>query len=428
VRDHPIQTTEPPEFEEAPPQPPPPRRRKRLRWLPWLVLLLIAVGVKVYFLWLAAPAPHHTAAVAPIGVVAARAHLGSISVLINGLGTVVPVTTVNVTSRVDGELVSVLYKQGDIVQRGQLLAQIDPRPYEAQLLQYQGQLARDEAALANAQLDLTRYASLLPDNAIPRQTYDTQKSLVQQDEGVIKADEGLIQSAQVNIAYTKIAAPLSGQIGLRLVDPGNVVSANSTVLAVITQISPTTVVFTISEQQLPQVRARFATGTPLPAYAYDSSFNNLLGTGRLQTIDNVIDPTTGTVRLRAIFPNSHDTLYPNQFVNVQLLLNRRRNVVLVPNAAIQLNGTEAYVWVVQPDNTVNTHPVTVGASGPQESQITSGVAAGQLVVTQGVDRLHPGSKVNAQVSSTSATGAGASVHGTPAPGTGAPGAGVASAQ
>lgn len=384
------------------------------------MLLLVVVAVALYFLERPAAAPQHPP-VAPVGVVAARAHLGSINVLINGLGTVVPVNTINLTSRVDGELLSVLYKQGDIVKSGQLLAQIDPRPYEAQLLQYQGQLARDEAALANSRLDLTRYAMLVPDNAIPLQTYETQKSLVAQNEGVVKADQGLIQSAQVNLAYTRIAAPIRGQIGLRLVDPGNVVTANSTVMAVITQIEPTTVVFTISEQQLQQVRRRFVSGVSLPVYAYDSSFNTLLGTGRLQTIDNVIDPTTGTVRLRADFPNSHDTLYANQFVNAQLRLEQLHNVVLVPNAAIQLNGTEAFVWVVQPNNTVTTRPVTVGATGPQESQITSGVAPGDVVITQGVDRLHSGGKVNVQISSAPKPAAPAKKR--PARGTGTRGAG-----
>lgn len=351
----------------------------------------------MYFWRPAAPAPPPRQA-PPAAVVGAHAHLGAISNYVDGLGTVVPVFTVNVTSRVDGELLNVYYQEGQMVKQGELLAQIDPRPYQAQLTQYQGQLARDEALLANAKLDLARYAELLPEHAIPEQLYATQQALVKQYEAAIQTDEGLIASAKLNIAYTRIVAPIAGRVGLRLVDPGNIVSANSSVLATITQISPTTVVFSIPEQQLPAVRRARAPGGRLPVYVYDSSMTTLLGTGRLETIDNAIDPTTGTVRLRAVFPNPNDALYANQFVNARLLLRERRNVVLVPNAAIQLNGTTPYVWVVQPEGTAANRQVVVGTEGPLESQIVSGVNPGEVVITQGVDRLSPGQRVNVQLS------------------------------
>jgi len=334
----------------------------------------------------------------PAGVVAARAHLGNIGVYVDALGTVVPVYTVNVLSRVDGELIHVLYQEGQVVHQGDLLAEVDPRPFQTQLTQFQGALVRDQALLANARVDLARYAALLPKHAIPQQIYATQQSLVAQYEGNVKSDEGQIQSAELNISYCRITSPINGRVGLRLVDPGNVITANSTPLAVITQLTPTTVVFTISEQRLPAVRQKSRAGTGLPVDAYDTMMKTVLGHGRLLTIDNQIDPTTGTVRLRATFPNTNGALYANQFVNARLQLEERRNVVLIPNVAIQMNGTATYVWVVQPDNTVVNRPVKLGARAALESQVLSGVKAGELVVTEGVDRLRPGAKVRAEIS------------------------------
>jgi len=340
-------------------------------------------------------------------VVAAMAHLGSIGVYLNGLGTVVPVNTVTVTSRVDGQLMQVLYREGQFVHQGDLLVVVDARPYEVLLTQYEGALARDQALLENARIDLRRYADLLPQHAIPEQVYATQVSLVKQYEGDVTTDQGQIESARLNIAYCRIAAPITGRVGLRLVDPGNVVTANTSSLLVITQTSPTTVVFTISETQLPEVRRKLQAGAALAVDAYDRLMNAKLASGRLLTIDNQIDPTTGTVRLRALFPNTAETLFANQFVNARLLLEQRRRVVLVPNAAIQRNGTSTYVWVVRPNQTVTSRPVTVGDAGPEESQISSGVAAGEKVVTEGVDLLREGAPVRAQVEEITAAPSGA---------------------
>ncbi len=398
--DRPSQTTE---REHALPPPPgarvrrPSWRARLRRWALWLLLLLILAVAVLYFLRLFASHPQH-AALPPTGVVAARAHLGSIGVYVNGLGTVVPVYTVTVNSRVDGELLHVLYQEGQIVNQGDLLAEIDPRPFQTQLTQFQGALVRDQALLANARVDLARYAALLPQHAIPQQIYATQESLVNQFEGNVKSDIGQIQSAELNISYCRITSPINGRMGLRLVDPGNVVTANTTPLAVITQLSPTTVVFTISEQQLPAVRQKYDAHVPLSVDALDGLMQTLLAHGRLLTIDNQIDPTTGTVRLRATFANSNGVLYANQFVNARLQLEARHKVVLIPNAAIQLNGAATFVWVVRPDNTVTNRTVKVGAAGALESQILSGVKVGDVVVTQGVDRLRDGARVHVQLS------------------------------
>jgi multidrug efflux system membrane fusion protein len=334
---------------------------------------------------------------AAINVIAARAHKGSIGVYLDGLGSIIPVYTVTVTSRVDGQLMEVMYREGQLVHQGGLLVQVDPRPYEVLLTQYEGALARDQALLENARVDLDRYRALVSRNAIPEQTFATQQALVKQYEGNIKSDQGQIDSAKLNISYCRITAPITGRAGLRLMDPGNLVAANSTALVVITQVSPITVVFTIGEDQLPAVREKMKTRGRLEVDAYDRSQKDKLGQGHLETADNVIDPTTGTVRLRAIFSNTNEALFPNQFVNARLLLEERRDATLIPNAAIQRNGISTYVWLVQPDQIATNHPVTLGAAGPSETQIVFGLSPGDVVVTEGVDQLHEGAKVNPEV-------------------------------
>jgi membrane fusion protein, multidrug efflux system len=382
----------------------PPRRRRKRKWLGWLaaaVLLLLAGGVFLLYERHEQPAAAaqagKAAPISAVNVVAARATRGSIGVYVNGLGTVVPVYTVGVSSVVGGQLMQVLYQQGQIVHQGDLLAVVDPRPYQVLLTQYEGALARDQGLLDEARLDLARYAALLTRHAIPEQTYADQEYLVKQYEGSVKTDQGQIDSAQLNLTYCHVTAPITGRVGLRLVDPGNIVAANSTTLAVITQISPITVVFTISEDQLPAVRQKLKPGVRLPVDAFDRTQKKLLGQGQLETIDNQIDPTTGTIRLRATFPNTNDALFPNQFVNARLLLEQKRNVTLVPNAAIQLNGTEAYVWLVQPDGIVEMRPVKTDTASSTQTQIVSGVSPGDEVVTEGVDQLHDGAKVKAEV-------------------------------
>jgi multidrug efflux system membrane fusion protein len=378
--------------------PPPPRKRAR-RWL-WLALLLILFIAAVLLIWRYFEAREQAAKRAatpppPISVVAERAQTGQIPVYINGLGSVTPIYTVSVNSRVDGQLLTVNYTEGQIVHQGDLLVEIDPRPYQVMLTQFEGMLLRDQALLDNAHIDLERYRTLVAHNAVPEQTFATQQALVKQYEGNVKTDQGQIDSAKLDLIYCRITSPITGRVGLRLVDPGNLVSANSTVMAVITQIEPISVIFTIAEDQLTAVRKRMA--SHLEVDALDRTQKNNIARGVLQTIDNQIDPTTGTVRLRANFPNKDDALFPDQFVNARLLLQVKRNVVLVPNAAVQRNGTQTYVWVVQPDQTVQIRNVKEGTIGPDESQMESGLSAGEIVVTDGVDRLQPGSKVNAQI-------------------------------
>jgi membrane fusion protein, multidrug efflux system len=389
----------------------PPRRRRR-RWLRWLAaaaLLLLAGGLFLIYErheQAVADAQRQKAAAqnARINVTAARASKGNIGVYVNGLGTVIPVYTDTVSAVVSGQLMEVLYQQGQIVHQGDLLVVVDPRPYQVLLTQYEGNLAHDQGLLEEARVDLARYAALLTRHAIPEQTYADQQYVVKQYEGSVKTDQGQIDSAKLNLTYCHVTAPITGRVGLRLVDPGNIVTANSTALVVITQISPITVVFTISEDQLPAVRQRFKPGVNLTVDALDRTQNKLLGQGRMDTIDNQIDPTTGTIRLRATFPNSNDALFPNQFVNARLLLQEKRDVTLVPNAAVQRNGTAAYVWLVQPDQIVINRPVVLGTAGPAETEIVSGISPGDTVVTEGVDQLHEGVRVNAEVAGSSGDG------------------------
>ncbi len=398
-------SVETPAFEPVPARPPaggrpgevkPPRRR----WLLWLAIVLV-VSVSLYFLWpkmkstksgTAPPAGGRGGTgSAPVPVVAAKSHKGDIGVYFTGLGAVTPIYTVTVKSRVDGQLMSVRYKEGDLMHQGDLLLEIDPRPYQVQLTQAQGQLIKDEAALDNARIDLARYQALLTQQAIPEQQVATQKATVTQDEGVVKTDQGQIDSANLNITYSRVTAPITGRIGLRLVDPGNIVHASDTNgLLVITQIQPISVIFTISEDQLPVVVKKMRAGQRLTVDAYNREMNIKIATGSLTTLDNQIDPTTGTLKLRATFDNQDNSLFPNQFVNARLLVEERRGVTLAPTAAIQRNPQTTYVYVVKADSTVSVRPVTIGAAEGDDSEITSGLAPGEVVVMTGVDKLQEG--------------------------------------
>jgi multidrug efflux system membrane fusion protein len=334
----------------------------------------------------------------PLPVVAVKAARGNIGEYVTGMGNVTPIYTVTVKTRVDGELMEVHYKEGDIVQKGAPLVEIDPRPYQVQLEQAEGALARDQALLDNARVDLQRYEGLLKQNAVPEQQYATQKALVAQDEGVVKADQGQIDSAKLNLVYCHIAAPITGRIGLRLVDPGNIVHAtDANGLLVITQIQPISVIFPIAEDQLPKVMPRFRAGQVLPVEAWDRDQANKLGTGTLVTIDNQIDPTTGTVRLRADFPNPDNALFPNQLAWARLLVQEKRGVTLIPTAAVQLTTNGQYVYLVKPDSTVTVREITTGTAEGDESQVTSGLAPGDEVVMTGVDKLNEGTIVAVQL-------------------------------
>ncbi len=387
----------------APPGKTKPSRRRRL-WLWLLVLLLLGLGA--YFLWskIAAKQSADAAAKAaakgppPIPVVAATSRKGDIGVYYSGLGAVTPLATVTVRTRVDGQLMSVRYREGDTVHQGDLLVEIDDGLYQAALTQAEGQLIRDQAALENARIDLVRYQQLVQQKAAPEQQLATQQATVHQDEGVVKLDEGQIQSAKVNLAYCKIAAPVTGRIGLRLVDPGNIVqTADTNGLLVITQMDPISAIFTISEDQLQVVLQKMAAGQTLEVDAYGRDGKTKLAQGSLTTLDNQIDPTTGTLKLRATFANPKGTLFPNQFVNARLLVQTKHGVSLVPTAAVQRNSQATYVYVVKADSTVTVRPITIGTTEGDDSEVVTGLTPGEVVVMTGVDKLQEGSKVNAQI-------------------------------
>jgi len=386
------------------PTPPSPRHRA---WIWLLVLALVAAAA--YLLWpklvgkksATAPAPGATKTgrgpqLTP--VVAVKARKGDIGVYFNGLGAVTPIYTVTIKSRVDGQLMNVNYKEGDIVHEGSLLVEIDPRPFQVQLEQAEGQLARDQANLANAKVDLARYQTLLKQNAVPEQQLATQQSTVVQDEGAVKVDQGQIDAAKLNLVYCRITAPITGRIGLRLVDPGNIVHATDTNgLLVITQLQPISVIFTIAEDQLPPVLKRFNAGQRLHVDAYDRAMVHKIAQGTLATIDNQIDPTTATLKLRANFENKDNALFPNQFINARLLVEDKHGVTLVPTAAIQRNSQNTYVFLVKPDSTVTVRNITPGTVEGNDTEITSGLNPGDIIVMTGVDKLQEGSKVSAHI-------------------------------
>ena len=376
-------------------------------WL-WLAILVIAgVGVYYYFHSRANSARAiASAAQSPGGkggrgmgvvpVVVAKARKGDIGVYFSGLGAVTPIYTVTVKSQISGYLMQVLYKEGQIVHKGDVLAEIDPRPYQVALEQAQAGLARDQASLENAKVDLARYQTLVPLKAIPEQQLATQQALVKSDAAVVQTDQAQIDSAKLNLVYCQIIAPITGRVGLRLIDPGNYVAANdSTGLVVITQIQPISVIFTLPEDQLPAILAQMHAGAQLKVEAFDREMITKIGQGVLSTMDNQIDPTTGTVKLRATFDNQTGSLFPNQFVNARLLVQEKRGVTLIPTAAIQRNTQMTYVYLVKPDSTVTVRKIAIDTSEGEETEVSSGLSAGDEVVFTGVDKLQEGTKISA---------------------------------
>jgi len=330
----------------------------------------------------------------PTSVVIAKARLGDMPVTLSALGNVAPLETITIKSQVNGQLMNVLFTEGKKVDKGELLAEINPEIYKAQLLQYEGQLLRDEALLANAKLDLERYRNLLKKDSISQQTVDTQEWLVKQYEGTIKLDLGLVENARININYCDIKAPTAGIIGLSQIDPGNIIQTTDDIgLAIINKTTPITVIFSIPEDNIPEVKNKIAANISLPVEAFDRAQVKSLAKGIVKTLDNQIDVSTGTVKLKAEFTNEEDNLFSNQFVNIQLLVDTLSNVIIVPTAAIQHGAEGDFVYVVKNNNTVEMKKVTVGVSKNDEQVIHSGVQNDDWLVVEGVDKLKDGAPI-----------------------------------
>jgi len=402
VTQPPRDPAEPPDFGE----------RKKSHWWIWAVLIaVVLIGVFIYYREksAAAAAAAAKAAQAPraVAVVTTTASNGSIGDYVEALGTVTPVYTVSITARVQGQIMEVHYKEGQTVHKGDPLIDIDPRPYQAALTQAQGQLAHDSAVLAEAKIDLDRYQQAFNQNAIAGQQVDDQQQMVKQDEGTVQNDQGTVANAQVNLVYCHITSPIDGRVGLRLVDPGNIVQGGSTnPLVVVTQIQPITVIFNVAEDYLPKIQKQMKQGTKLSVDALDRTQEQKIASGVVSTLDNEVDTTTGTVKLRATFANTDEALFPNQFVNAKLLLDTENNVTLVSAAAIQRNAQGAFVYVVKSDQTASVRTVTAGTTDGTNT-VVQGVNPGEVVVINGFDKLQDGAKVttrNPQSGSGSSSG------------------------
>jgi len=407
------------------PKPPEvPRPPRRGSWV-GLVLLLVLAAAGIFF-WHHRPAAASAgtparggrggAGLGPIMVGTARAQTGDIGIYVYGLGQVTPLNMVGVSSRVQGQIMKIYYQEGQMVRAGDPLVDIDPRPNQAALNEAEGQLARDKALLEDATLDLERYQAAFASNAIPKQQLDTQVALVHQDEGTVQLDQGLLDNARVQLAYCHLTAPISGRVGLRLEDEGNIVPAGSSNLVVITQLQPISVIFTVAQADLPAIQKQLKDGNQLPVDALDPAQQTLLAAGTLETLDNQIDPTTGTVRCRAVFANTNELLFPNQFVNARLLVDTEEDAVLLPNTAIQRNSDTAYVYLLQPDQTGTNQTVKLQTitTGVTDGTVTSvdGIDPGTVVVADNFNKLTDGAKVIVRPAT---GGAGHKGHKPPAP-------------
>ncbi len=377
----------------------PGRRPRRWHWV--AAAIVIAAAALAAWYWFGHGASDAgkagskgDAAARPLPVVAAPARKGNIDVYIDALGTVTPLNNVIVHTRVDGQLMSVAFREGQNVKAGDLLAQIDPRPFEVMLTQANGQMARDQAQLKNAQVDLERYRTLLAQDSIASQQVDTQEALVRQYQGAVESDKGAIDSAKLQITYSHVIAPISGRVGLRQVDPGNIVhAADSNGLVTITQVQPVTVIYPVPEDNVPRIVKRMQSTQTVAVDAFDRSGKTRLATGKLLTIDNQIDTTTGTVKVKAEFPNTDNALFPNQFVNVRMVVETHEDTTLVPSAAIQRGAPGTFVFLVKEDKTVAMTPVGLGAVSGETTEVSKGLAPGNLVVVDGADKLRDGSSV-----------------------------------
>ncbi len=371
------------------------------RWRLWLVVLVVAIIAIYYFSGRSstdsAATASATAVHAAVPVAAVPAKLGDLKQYISAIGTVTAYNTVTVKSRVDGQLNTVNFTEGQVVKAGDLLAQIDPRPYQVALTQAEGTLAKDLASLENAKVTLARDKELFDQKVLARQDLDNQEAAVGQYAGSIESDKGAVDSAKLNLVYSRITSPITGRVGLRLVDAGNIIHAtDATGLAVITQLQPIAVDFSIPEDDLPSLETAMKADPQLPVEAYDRDLKHKLAAGSLLTTDNQIDQTTGTIKLKASFPNQDNALFPNQFVNARLLVNTIPNATLIPAAGLQRSQQGSFVYVVKPDKTVEMRPVTVGATQGDVIAISKGLQVGDMVVTDGVDKLQQGSHVSVQ--------------------------------
>jgi membrane fusion protein, multidrug efflux system len=370
---------------------------------PWLGIVLIALLILVVVLLLThkpKPQPDESAAVQAevVNIKAATVREGDIGIHVDALGTVTPLSTVSVYSQVTGKVIAVNYREGQMVRQGQSLIEIDPRPYEAQLKQAEGTMEHDQSLLKQAQIDLARYQKAVALNAIAHQTLDDQEQTVEQYKGTVKNDEGQVEYQRVQLSYCHLTAPASGRVGLRLVDPGNTIfSGSSNALVVVTQLQPITVVFNVAEDNLSQVRSQILKRTALPVDAFDRSQMNKIATGHLLTIDNQVDTTTGTIRFRAEFDNHDVTLYPNQFVNARLLVNTLHSVLLIPSAAVQRNGVQAFVYKVNSNGTAAIQNIVEKTSDGDISAV-EGLNPGDTVSLTGFDKLQDGTKVSIEQS------------------------------
>jgi len=402
--------------------PRPPETKKPRRWPIWLGALVIVAAGGGYLLSQRTNAPAATAAEStgktgskkgrgaggPVPVSVETVKQGNMGVYIQALGTVTPVYTATITSRVAGQLMEVNYKEGQIVHKGDLLAVIDPRPYTAAVTQAQGQLVRDQALLENARLDLTRYSEAMAQHAIPEQQFATQQATVHQDEGTVTLDQGNLDAAKVNVEYTRITSPIDGRVGLRQLDPGNIVTANGTqALAIIAQLQPITVIFTMAEDSISDVAQQLRAGRSLKVQALDRDNVTVLGEGTVLTVDNQIDPTTGTVKVRASFANKDYKLFPNQFVNAKLLVKTLSGVNIIPTAAIQRNNDVSFVYTVDQQNKVHSRNIQIATTNGLSAAVT-GVSPGEELVTDGFDKLIENAQVRIRPAAKTAASSGES--------------------